>query len=104
MTNTAEVTAATKSAAPERAGWSAGQIVGVLVIGTAALMVSLTQSLLVPVLSKIAVDLKADGDGIAWVLTSTLLVGAVAVPTFGRLGDLFGTRRMLLVTLGALIA
>ncbi|WP_432824543.1 MFS transporter [Dactylosporangium sp. CA-092794] len=91
-------------AAPHAARWTGRQLVVVLVIGTAALMVSLTQSLLVPVLSELAVDLHAGGDGIAWVLTSTLLVGAVAVPTFGRLGDLYGTRRMLLVTLGALVA
>ncbi|GAA2371573.1 MFS transporter [Dactylosporangium salmoneum] len=89
---------------PQKQSWTAGQIVVVLVIGTAALMVSLTQSLLVPVLSEIAVDLHAGGDGIAWVLTSTLLVGAVAVPAFGRLGDLYGTRRMVLVTLAALVA
>ncbi|GAA4245168.1 MFS transporter [Dactylosporangium darangshiense] len=107
MTNTAEVaadTAAPGTEASEGRSWTAAQVVVVLVIGTAALMVSLTQSLLVPVLSEIAVDLHAGGDGIAWVLTSTLLVGAVAVPAFGRLGDLFGTRRMVLVTLVALIA
>src|SRR6202042_18725 len=35
---------------------------------------------------------------------STLLVGAVAVPLFGRMGDMFGKRRLLIVALGALAA
>jgi MFS family permease len=100
---------ATDVATPPEAGqrapgsWTGRQVVILLVIGVAALMVSLTQSLLVPVLSELAVDLNATSDGIAWLLTSTLLVGAVAVPAFGRLGDLYGTRRLLLVALGALI-
>ncbi|WP_432969162.1 MFS transporter [Dactylosporangium sp. CA-233914] len=104
MTHTADpevASAAPAAAVHER--WTGRQLAVVLVIGTAALMVSLTQSLLVPVLSELAVDLKAGGDGVAWLLTSTLLVGAVAVPAFGRLGDLYGTRRMVLVTLAALV-
>jgi MFS family permease len=104
MTHTAEPEVAAKATpAAVRPAWTGRQLVVVLVIGTAALMVSLTQSLLIPVLSELGVDLKAGGDGVAWLLTSTLLVGAVAVPAFGRLGDLFGTRRMLLVTLAALV-
>ncbi|MFI5909887.1 MFS transporter [Dactylosporangium sp. NPDC051541] len=103
-TNTADDALVSSRSAEVRPRWTGAQLIVVLVIGTAALMVSLTQALLVPVLSELAVDLKAGGDGVAWILTSTLLVGAVAVPAFGRLGDLFGTRRMLLITIGALIA
>ncbi|GAA2609243.1 MFS transporter [Paractinoplanes durhamensis] len=84
--------------------WTSRQVVILLVIGVGALMVSLTQSLLVPVMGELAVDLNTGSDGIAWLLTSTLLVGAVAVPAFGRLGDLYGTRKMVLVALGALVA
>jgi MFS family permease len=84
--------------------WSGPQLIVLLVIGVGALMVSLTQSLLVPVLSEVGTDLHASGDGAAWILTSTLLVGAVAVPAFGRLGDLYGTRLMVLIALAALVA
>jgi MFS family permease len=90
--------------ASKPAGWTRKQFVMVLVIGLAALMVSLTQSLLIPVMSELTVDLHASADGVAWIFTSTLLVGAIAVPTFGRLGDLFGTRKLLLVAIAALIA
>jgi MFS family permease len=86
-----------------RSSWSGRQILVLLVIGTAALMVSLTQSLLVPVLNELGADLNAGSDGVAWLLTSTLLVGAVAVPAFGRLGDLYGTKRMVLISLGMLV-
>ncbi|MEV6350816.1 MFS transporter [Actinoplanes sp. NPDC051851] len=93
---------AEKTVKPKSA-WSGRQLLVLLVIGTAALMVSLTQSLLVPVMTELGTDLNASSDGIAWLLTSTLLVGAVAVPAFGRLGDLYGTKLMVLVSLGALI-
>ena len=36
-------------------------------------------------------------------ITATLLAGAVATPVLGRLGDMFGKRRMLLVSLAVLV-
>ena len=95
--------AAPPPTAPPVPSWTGKQVVVVLVIGLAALMVSLTQSLLIPVMSELTIDLNASADGVAWIFTSTLLVGAIAVPAFGRLGDLYGTRRMLMVALTALV-
>ena len=46
--------------------WTGKQLIVLLVIGVGALMVSLTQSLLVPVLSQVGADLHASGDGVAW--------------------------------------
>ncbi|MGY1773296.1 MFS transporter [Blastococcus sp. SYSU D00813] len=74
-----------------------------LFVGTGALVVSLAQSLLIPVLATLPATLDASADTVQWLLTSTLLVAAVAVPLFGRLGDMFGARRMLLVAIGALV-
>ena len=76
--------------------------VELLVVGAGALVVSLTQSLLVPVLATLQADLHTSAADVEWLLTSTLLVGAVAIPFFGRLGDMFGKRAMLLIVLGAL--
>jgi MFS family permease len=101
MSRTAELAAPPADASTPK--WTGKQIVIMLVIGLGALLVSLTQSLLVPVLSELAVDLHTNADGVAWILTSTLLVSAVAVPAYGRLGDLIGTRRMLLIALSALV-
>src|SRR5689334_13828011 len=103
MSQAAAVAQSEDAGATPKASWTGKQIIVLLVIGTAALMVSLTQSLLIPVLSELGVDLNASSDGIAWLLTSTLLVGAVAVPAFGRLGDLYGTKLMVLVSLAALV-
>ncbi|WP_345631007.1 MFS transporter [Rugosimonospora acidiphila] len=74
------------------------------VVGLGALMVSLSQSLLVPVLPILPQRLNTSSGNVEWLLTSTLLVGAVAVPVFGRLGDMFGKRLMLMVALTALAA
>ncbi|MCL2543923.1 MAG: MFS transporter [Nocardioidaceae bacterium] len=72
-----------------------------LVVGIGALVVSLSQSVLVPVLGTLEREYGANA---TWLLTSTLLVAAVSVPVMGRLGDMFGKRLMLLVALGALTA
>jgi MFS family permease len=98
MSQTAELAAPPGTAPGPK--WTSKQIVIMLVIGVGALLVSLTQSLLVPVLPELAVNLHTNGDGVAWILTATLLVSAVAVPAYGRLGDLFGTRKMLVLSQG----
>ncbi|WP_034509873.1 MFS transporter [Blastococcus sp. URHD0036] len=74
-----------------------------LFVGLGALVVSLAQSLLIPVLATLPATLDTSADTVQWLLTSTLLVAAVSVPLFGRLGDMFGPRRMLLVAIGALV-
>ncbi|WP_239134155.1 MFS transporter [Rugosimonospora africana] len=81
-----------------------GAWVELVVVGLGALMVSLSQSLLVPVLPVLSPRLHTSAGNVEWLLTSTLLVGAVAVPLFGRLGDMFGKRLMLMVALGTLAA
>lgn len=72
-------------------------------VGLGALVVSLSQSLLIPVLSTLPAQLHTSADAVQWLLTSTLLVAAISVPLLGRMGDMFGTRRMLLVALGAMV-
>jgi MFS family permease len=74
-----------------------------VVVGLGALVVALSQSLLIPVLSSLPVDLHTSAGNVSWLLTSTLLVAAVSVPIMGRLGDMFGKRLMLLVAVGALV-
>ena len=76
-----------------------------LVVGTAALAVSLSQSLLIPALGILPRQIPShpSSSTVEWLLTATLLVGAVAVPLFGRLGDMFGKRLMLMVAVVALV-
>lgn len=74
-----------------------------LIVGVAALAVSLSQSLLVPVLGILPAEFHTSAGNVEWLLTSTLLVGAVAVPLMGRLGDMFGKRRLLLFAVAMLV-
>lgn len=78
--------------------------VALVLIATAGLMVSLSLSLLVPVLPQLASQLRTSSTSAQWLLTATLLTGAVAVPVLGRLGDLYGKKRILVVCLVAFLA
>lgn len=69
----------------------------VLVIGFATITASLYQSVLIPLLGVLPERLGQSTSAVEWLLTATLLVAAVATPIMGRLGDMFGKRRMLLV-------
>ncbi|WP_134742336.1 MFS transporter [Nocardioides sp. 503] len=75
-----------------------------VVVGLGALVVALSQSVLIPVLGTLPAELETSASNVSWLLTSTLLVAAVTVPIMGRLGDMFGKRLMLLVAIGALTA
>ncbi|MEW2165286.1 MFS transporter [Streptomyces sp. NPDC007084] len=71
-------------------------------VGLGALMASLTQTLVIPVLPVISRDIGASTTEAQWLLTSTLLVAAVSVPVVGRFADMVGRRLMLVLSLGAL--
>jgi MFS family permease len=53
-----------------------------------------------PALPEIQRSLDTSTTSVTWVLTIYLLTASVAAPIVGRLGDMFGKERMLLVTLG----
>jgi len=75
--------------------------VGVFVLALGALDFGLEQSIIVPALPSLAVHYGTSVIGIAWLATGFLLAAIIAVPLVGRCGDLFGKKRMLLVSLGA---
>jgi MFS family permease len=83
-------------------GWQPSQIAAVTVVCIAGLMVSLTMSVLIPVLPQVAVALHSSTTSTEWLLTSTLLAAGVAVPIVGRLGDLYGKRLLLMMCAGFL--
>jgi MFS family permease len=86
------------SPAPNR---SANAIVVVLAV--TGIVVSVMQTLVVPLLVKLPELLHTSSANASWVITSTLLAGAVATPVSGRLGDMYGKRRMIFASLGLLI-
>lgn len=60
-------------------------------------------TLVVPIQAELPHLLNADRNDTAWVVTITLLVAACATPISGRLGDMYGKRRIVLVLIGMLI-
>lgn len=79
-----------------------GAIVAVLAF--TGLVSSFMFTLMVPIQSKLPELLNASREDTAWVVTSTLLAAAVITPISGRLGDMYGKRRIVLVLLGVMIA
>ncbi|MGW4529173.1 MFS transporter [Amycolatopsis sp. NPDC004378] len=75
----------------------------VAVLAFAGITVSLMQTLVIPLIPALPGLLHASAADATWAITATLLAGAVATPTMGRLGDMYGKRRMLLAGLGALV-
>ncbi|MGW9028343.1 MFS transporter [Streptomyces sp. NPDC055722] len=71
----------------------------IVVLATTTLLASLLQTLVVPLIPNFPLLLGTSPTGASWVVTTTLLTGAVITPVSGRLGDLFGKRRTLLLML-----
>ncbi|MEV4423261.1 MFS transporter, partial [Patulibacter sp. NPDC049589] len=72
------------------------------VLAAATTAYSMMQSLVIPALPQIQREIGASADATTWLVTAFLLASVVATPTLGRLGDLLGLRRMLLVVLACL--
>ncbi|MET9381582.1 MFS transporter [Streptomyces sp. NPDC002928] len=73
------------------------------ILAFAGIVVAVMQTLLVPVIKDLPQLLGTEPSNATWVLTSTLLSGAVATPIMGRLGDLYGKRRMLILSLAVMV-
>jgi EmrB/QacA subfamily drug resistance transporter len=69
------------------------------ILGLAALAFALAQTTVVPAIGTLAGAMHAGTQDVAWVLTGYLVSAAVLTPVMGRLGDMFGKRRLLVVSL-----
>jgi EmrB/QacA subfamily drug resistance transporter len=79
------------------------------VLALAALSYALLQTMVAPALPEIQHELGATPTTVTWVLTVYLLSASVSTPILGRLGDMFGKERVLVLVLvlfaiGCLIA
>jgi len=74
-----------------------GLIVGVLAL--AGLGASFMQTILIPIQPRLPELLSASADDTPWVITATLVAAAVCTPIAGRLGDMYGKRRIAMVLL-----
>lgn len=79
------------------------------VLAFAGLGASFMQTILVPIQGELPRLLNTTSDNTAWAITATLVAAAVCTPVAGRLGDMFGKRRvamtlLLLQAVGAILA
>ncbi|MFD4183181.1 MFS transporter [Rhodococcus sp. NPDC058514] len=77
-------------------------LVGVLAF--TGIVAALMQTLVVPLIGDLPQILDTTASNASWIITATLVAGAVFVPITGRLGDLYGKRQMLLACTVPLIA
>lgn len=75
----------------------------IVVLCFGGMSVALTQTLVIPIQIELPRLLGAAPADAAWVVTSTLLAAAVTMPIAGRLGDMFGKQRVLVVSAGLLL-
>jgi MFS family permease len=89
------------TATPERRRPSTAVVIVVLALcGT---LVSLQQTLVLPLLPAFPEILGTTSDNASWLVTVTLLTAAVGTPIISRLADMFGKRLMLVVCLVTVI-
>ncbi len=75
----------------------------VAVLALAGLCSSFMSMLVVPIQTRLPELFHASRDDTAWVVTATLLAAAVITPIAGRLGDMYGKRRVVLTLLALLV-
>lgn len=76
----------------------------VVVLSLCGIVVSLQQTLVLPLIPELPHLLGTSADTASWLVTATLLAGAVATPTVSRLADMYGKRRMMIWSLSISLA
>ena len=66
------------------------------VLGTCGIISALMQTIVVPLLPDLPELTGSSASTVSWLVTATLLSGAVCTPLLGRAGDMFGKKRMLM--------
>lgn len=74
-----------------------GLLVGTL--AAAGITVSLAQTLVIPIIGRLPEIFNTTAADASWIVTVTLLAGAVATPVMGRLADMYGKKKMMLISL-----
>lgn len=79
-------------------------VVAVVALCFGGLSAALTQTMVIPIQSELPELLHTSGSNAGWVITATLLAAAVSMPVAGRLADLYGKQRVLVVNTALLVA
>ena len=70
-----------------------------VLLAAAGVTYALLQSLVAPALPDLQHALHTSVNAVSWVLTAYLLSASIATPVIGRLGDMYGKERLLVVVL-----
>jgi EmrB/QacA subfamily drug resistance transporter len=76
----------------------------IAVLALAGTVFAMMQSLIIPALPRIQASLGVNADAAAWISTAYLLSACILTPVIGRLGEVAGKRRMMLVSLATFAA
>ena len=79
-------------------------VIAVVALCFGGLSAALTQTMVIPIQSELPELLHTSGSNAGWVITATLLAAAVSMPVAGRLADLYGKQRVLVVNAALLVA
>ncbi|VXC46638.1 Drug resistance transporter, EmrB/QacA subfamily [Arthrobacter sp. 9V] len=102
MSSTIERPKSASTRGPEAHRKRGSAIIAYLSLG--GLSFAVLQSLVAPALGTIGKDLGVSTSDASWVLTAYLLSASVLTPILGRLGDMVGKRKVLIVVLSLLLA
>ncbi len=70
-----------------------------LVLSLIALLAMYTETMVLPAMRKLMIEFHVSEADIAWILTAYLLAGVASTPLMGKLSDLYGRKRILLLVL-----
>ncbi|MFT4265006.1 MAG: MFS transporter [Nocardioides sp.] len=73
-------------------------------MAAAVFLLSMIQTLVVPVLTQIASQLDASATTVGWVTTATMLTASAVTPLLGRLGDVYGQKPLVVAALAVTLA
>jgi MFS family permease len=72
-------------------------------LASCGVLVSVMQTIVVPLLPELPALTNSRPADVSWLVTITLLTGAVFTPLLGRAGDMYGKRRVLIVALSSMV-
>lgn len=83
---------------------SRGSFAIVFALATAGVTAAIMQTVVVPLLGQLPDIFSTSPSNTSWVVTTTLLVSAISTPVLGRLGDMFGKKRVMLGCSASMVA
>src|SRR5208337_4748530 len=70
-----------------------------LTVTAIAMLVNYVETMVIPGIPTIQADLAASTDLASWITSAFLIVGAAVAPLFGKLGDIYGKKKIFLTVL-----